>query len=140
MGWGLGIGEREEIRAHGAAEYPFESCGMVLVRDGDGERVVLKCENVARWVEKEYVVHPDDLRRGMILVGEGFRLAVIYHSHVDGPATFSIEDRRRAILAGVPRHPEVLYLVTSVYAGAAMETRGYRWLEGSRCFEEVVEA
>jgi proteasome lid subunit RPN8/RPN11 len=129
--------ERARIRAQAAAEYPAESCGVIVVR-GD-ERRLLPCRNVqdelhARDPERyprdartAYYIDPADLLRIGRLEGEGFTVAVIYHSHVDAGAYFSETDRRNALLDGEPTYPDAIYVVTSVVTGRVDVMAAFRW-------------
>ena len=88
---------------------------MVLAREG--ERVLLPCRNAqnelhARDPERHprdartaYYIDPADLLRIGRLEGEGFAVAVIYHSHIDAGAYFSETDRRNAMLGDEPSYP-----------------------------------
>ena len=119
--------ERDRVAAQAAAQYPFESCGVILARAG--ERSLQACRNVqnelhARDPERyprdartAYYIDPADLLRIGRLEGEGFTVAVIYHSHVDAGAYFSETDRRNALLGGEPSYPDSTYVVTSVMNG-----------------------
>ncbi|HEY8206598.1 MAG TPA: Mov34/MPN/PAD-1 family protein, partial [Myxococcaceae bacterium] len=60
----------------------------------------------------------------------GEEVACIFHSHVDGGAHFSGEDRAMAAPDGVPMAPGVSYLVVSVRQRRASAARLYRFLEG----------
>jgi proteasome lid subunit RPN8/RPN11 len=129
--------ERARIAAQTETEYPFETCGVILARDG--ERRLLPCRNVqnelhARDPERfprdartAYYIDPADLLRIGRLEGEGYTVAVIYHSHVDAGAYFSETDRRNALLGGEPSYPDSAYVVTSVVAGHVEAMAAYRW-------------
>src|SRR5262245_59078992 len=107
--------ELATLRKQALDEYPKESCGVILVRGG--ERRTLPCRNVqddlhARDPERNprtsrttYHIDPQDLLRIGRLEGEGFTVAVIYHSHVDAGAYFSETDRRQALMDGEPTYP-----------------------------------
>jgi proteasome lid subunit RPN8/RPN11 len=143
----LTLDERERIAAQAAAEYPFESCGVILERGG--ERSLHACRNVqnelhAREPERyprdartAYYIDPADLLRIGRLEGEGFTVAVIYHSHVDAGAYFSETDRRNALLGGEPSYPDSTYLVTSVMNGRVDAMAAFRWDAGRRDFLSV---
>ena len=136
--------ERERLAAQATAEYPFESCGVILARAG--QRQLLACRNVqnelhARDPERyprdartAYYIDPADLLRIGRLEGEGYTVAVIYHSHVDAGAYFSETDRRNALLGGEPSYPEAAYVVTSVMNGHVDAMAGFRWDSAHREF------
>ena len=129
--------EAARICAQAVAEYPAESCGVILERAG--ERRLLACRNIqnqlhARDPERyprdartAYYIDPADLLRIGRLEGEGFTVAVIYHSHVDAGAYFSETDRRNALMGGEPSYPEATYVVTSVMGGRADAMAAFRW-------------
>ena len=114
-----------EIRAHAAAEYPAECCGIVF---DDG---VLRCTNVQDALHAEDPdAFPRTARRAFRLAAreqldlarsfDGPRPArILYHSHVDARAYLSDEDLRGATFDGRPLYPRLLHLVVSVHDGAA---------------------
>jgi adenylyltransferase/sulfurtransferase len=136
--------ERERIMAQAVADYPAESCGVVLARDG--ERRLLACRNVQnelhgrdperypRDARTAYYIDPADLLRIGRLEGEGFAVAVIYHSHIDAGAYFSETDRRNALMGGEPSYPDSTYVVTSVMSGRVHAMAAFRWDVGQRGF------
>jgi proteasome lid subunit RPN8/RPN11 len=135
------------LRAQALEEYPAESCG-VIVRRGDVRRLV-RCRNVqnelhARDPERHprdartaYYIDPADLLRLGRMEGDGFSVAVIYHSHVDAGAYFSETDRRNALVGGEPAYPDAIYLVTAVLDGRLDATAGFRWEAERRDFVPV---
>jgi proteasome lid subunit RPN8/RPN11 len=139
--------ELHALRKQALAEYPEESCGVILAR-GD-ERRLLACRNVQnelhardpehhpRTARTAYHIDPQDLLRIGRLEGEGFAVAVIYHSHVDAGAYFSETDRRQALMGGEPAYPGTTYLVTSVVQGKLEATTAFQWDESRRDFLPV---
>jgi proteasome lid subunit RPN8/RPN11 len=139
--------ERERIGAQAAAEYPAESCGVILTRAS--ERKLLPCRNIqnelhARDPERyprdartAYYIDPADLLRIGRLEGEGFTVSVIYHSHIDAGAYFSETDRRNAMLGDEPSYPQATYVVTSVVAGRVDAMAAFRWDPSQRDFLAV---
>jgi [CysO sulfur-carrier protein]-S-L-cysteine hydrolase len=139
--------ETERIHAQAVEEYPAESCGVVVVR-GE-ERRLLPCRNVqnelhARDPERyprdartAYYIDPADLLRIGRLEGEGFAVAVIYHSHIDAGAYFSETDRRNAMLGDEPCYPGATYVVTSVMHGRVDAMAAFRWDPEQRTFAGV---
>ena len=136
--------EQEAIRAQAVEEYPFESCGVILVRAGD--RRLLRCRNAQnelhardpvrhpRDARTAYYIDPKDLLRIGDLERQGFAVAVIYHSHVDVGAYFSETDRRQALVGGEPAYPGAVYVVTSVMDGKVDAAAAFRWDAGRRDF------
>jgi [CysO sulfur-carrier protein]-S-L-cysteine hydrolase len=139
--------EIERIQAQAVAEYPAESCGVVLIRAG--ERRLMACRNVqndlhARDPERHprdartaYYIDPADLLRIGRLEGEGFTVHVIYHSHIDAGAYFSETDRRNAMLGDEPAYPNATYVVTSVVGGAVDAMAAFRWDQAQQAFAAV---
>jgi [CysO sulfur-carrier protein]-S-L-cysteine hydrolase len=58
------------------------------------------------------------------------RVVCVFHSHVNGIADFSAEDRDQAAPDGQPLLPRASYLVVSVVSGRAVEARIFRWVDG----------
>jgi len=140
----LTTAELETIRAQAVEEYPFESCGVVLRRDG--ERRLLRCRNAQnelhgrdpirhpRDARTAYYIDPKDLLRIGDLERQGFTVAVIYHSHIDAGAYFSETDRRQAVVGGEPAYPDAVYVVTSVVRGLVDAMAAFRWDVACRDF------
>jgi len=136
--------EQDTIRAQAVEEYPFESCGVILVRAGD--RRLLRCRNAQnelhardpvrhpRDARTAYYIDPKDLLRIGDLERQGFDVAVIYHSHIDAGAYFSETDRRQAVVGGEPAYPGAVYVVTSVVRGVVDAVAAFRWDPDCRDF------
>lgn len=136
--------EQDTIRAQAVEEYPFESCGVILAREG--ERRLLRCRNAQnelhardpvrypRDARTAYYIDPKDLLRIGDLERQGFDVAVIYHSHVDAGAYFSETDRRQAVVGGEPAYPGAVYVVTSVVRGVVDGVAAFRWDPDCRDF------
>jgi proteasome lid subunit RPN8/RPN11 len=141
-------GELSEIRQHAEAEYPRECCGVVLVRAPD-ERRLLRCTNVQdamhardpvrhpRDARTAYYIDDADLFRILRLEREGFRMAVVYHSHVDAGAYFSETDRQRAVMGDEAAYPDTTYVVVSVVGGRYADATAVRWDAATRSFRPV---
>jgi molybdopterin converting factor small subunit/proteasome lid subunit RPN8/RPN11 len=139
--------ELEAIRRQAVEEYPRESCGVIL-EQGQLRRLV-RCRNAQdelhakdplrypREARTAYYIDPKDLLRIGRLEGEGYAIAVIYHSHIDAGAYFSPTDRQQALIGGEPTYPAATYLVTSVMAGRAEAVAGFRWSPSERDFVQV---
>ena len=139
--------ELRAVAAQAVTEYPRESCGVILTRGG--ERRVVPCRNVQddlhgrdpvrypRDARTAYYIDPADLLRIGRLEGEGFAVAVIYHSHIDAGAYFSETDRRQALVAGEPAYPDAVYVVTSVVSGRVDAVAAFRWEGTQRDFMPV---
>lgn len=118
-----------KIAAHGEQAYPEEGAGFLL-GTGDAERVVKDLVYAAN--ERELSARPrrylidareymaaelESERRGLDLVG-------VFHSHPDHPNAPSDYDREWA-------QPVFSYVITSIQAGTAGESRSWR-LDGDR--------
>ena len=140
----LAASELEAIRTQAVEEYPFEACGVIVERGAD--RRLLRCRNAqnelhardpARYprdARTAYYIDPKDLLRIGDLERQGFRVAVIYHSHVDAGAYFSETDRRQAVVSGEPAYPGAVYVVASVLHGAVDAVAAFRWDAARRDF------
>ena len=139
--------ELRQIRDHAVSEYPSESCGVIVARRG--ERRLIRCRNVQddlhrrdperypRDARTAYYIDPSDLLKIGRLEGDGFGVAVIYHSHIDAGAYFSETDRKQALVGGEPAYPDATYIVTSVVGGRADAIAAFRWDAAARDFVPV---
>ncbi len=132
--------EYARVEAQAAAEYPGECCGVVLTRgDRPADRLLLPCRNIQNDLhQKDPARYPRDARtayyidpRDLLTIGrreaEGFRVATIYHSHIDTGAYFSETDKRNALVAGEPAYPDAVYVVVSVLAGRPAAAGAFAW-------------
>jgi [CysO sulfur-carrier protein]-S-L-cysteine hydrolase len=143
--------ELAAIHAQAVREYPHESCGVIITRGA--ERRLFPCRNVQnelhakdperhpRDARTAYYIDPQDLLRLGRLEGEGFAVAVIYHSHIDAGPYFSETDRRQALFSDEPMYPQATYVVSSV-RGVGEDPRvdataAFRWDPGRRDFVAV---
>jgi len=129
--------ELESIRRQAVEEYPHEACGVILVRAA--ERRLIRCRNIQNQLHtKDPVRHPRDARTAYYidpadlltigrLEGDGFAVAVIYHSHVDAGAYFSETDKRQALIGGEPAYPDATYVVVSVVTRSVEAVAAFRW-------------
>lgn len=85
----------DDIRAHAEAEYPRESCGVVVVRKGR-ERYI-PCRNIAESNE-HFVIHPEDYAAAEDM-GE---VTMIVHSHPNVPPIPSDADLVGCERSGLP--------------------------------------
>ena len=139
--------EYVRVEAQAAAEYPGECCGVVLARgERPADRLLLPCRNIQNDLhQKDPVRHPRDARtayyidpRDLLTIGrreaEGFRVATIYHSHIDTGAYFSETDKRNALVDGEPAYPGAVYVVVSVLAGRPAAANAFAWDPARRDF------
>jgi proteasome lid subunit RPN8/RPN11 len=139
--------ELERAREQATAEYPAECCGVVLVRNGDpADRVLLPCRNIQNELHaRDPLAHPRDARtayyidhRDLLAIGrresEGYRVATIYHSHIDVGAYFSDTDKKNALIDGEPTYPDAVYVVMSVVERRVVAVNAFVWHPSQRDF------
>ncbi len=139
--------EWARIHAQAEAEYPSECCGVLLTRAGaPADRLLLPCRNVQDELHaKDPARHPRDARTAYFIdskdllaigrrEGQGYQVAVIYHSHIDAGAYFSATDRQNAMINGEPTYPEAIYVVLSVLAGKVAAAAAFAWRQDQRDF------
>jgi [CysO sulfur-carrier protein]-S-L-cysteine hydrolase len=141
--------ELERVRAQAEAEYPAECCGIVMARPNSPERLLIRCRNIqdelhakhpdryARNSRNAYFIDPKDLLAIGRKEAEGYRVATIYHSHIDTGAYFSETDRTNALIDGEPAYPDATYVVLSVMEGRSGEAGAFRWNPEQRDFAQV---
>lgn len=125
----------EQIQAHGEAAYPEEGAGLLLGQlSGERRQVtaITRLENSREQAARHnrYLLTAEDY-----LLGEqqatrlGLDVLGVFHSHPDHPNRPSEFDREWAM-------PWFSYLITSVVAGSATESRAWRLQEDRAGFEE----
>lgn len=142
--------EWKRVREQAETEYPSECCGVVLARAGAApDRLLLPCRNVQddlhakdperhpRDARTAYFIDPKDLLAIGRREGQGYGVAVIYHSHIDAGAYFSATDKQNALINGDPAYPEATYVVVSVMGGQVADARAFAWQPGPRDFVPV---
>jgi len=96
---------RDAIAEHARAEEPNESCGLLVLRDGQAERYVPGLNRAASPYRFELEMPDPEV---WFLEDEGYELAVV-HSHVSSPPRPSRTDVRNVgMWAG---RPYVIYTV-----------------------------
>jgi proteasome lid subunit RPN8/RPN11 len=112
------------IEAHGEETYPYECCGALLGRDGEGRREVLELLPLPNRRDdsprNRFELTPDDVRLAE-KTARGKRLDLLgwYHSHPDAPARPSEFDREHA-------WPWYSYIIVSVRQGDARDMTSWR--------------
>jgi proteasome lid subunit RPN8/RPN11 len=142
--------EFRQIEAQAAAEYPSECCGVLLIRPGArADRLLLPCRNMQDELHaKDPVRYPRDSRtayyidpKDLLAIGrreaQGYRVAAIYHSHIDAGAYFSATDRANALLNGEPAYPEAVYVVASVVERRVVDAAAFVWDPAKRDFVPI---
>ena len=126
-----------EIRAHGAASYPNEGCGLLLGEVVDGDNVARAARPLPNvWpVESEkperFRIDPADWRDvELAAMDEGLDVVGIFHSHPACPPVASPRDVAWAAFAGYS------YLITQVVAGTPGLSRSWQLLPDRSGFVE----
>jgi len=126
-----------EIRAHGAASYPHEGCGLLLGETVNGDNVVRAVRPLPNvWpVEDEkperFRIDPADWRDVELeALSEGLDVVGVFHSHPDCPPVASPRDVAWAAFAGYS------YLITQVVAGTPGVSRSWQLLPDRSGFVE----
>jgi proteasome lid subunit RPN8/RPN11 len=129
----------ELIHQHGMAAYPEEGAGLLLgTLEGGAARVAALFEianaREAGARHNRYLLTPQDYLRGELEADRrGLAVIGVFHSHPDHPNQPSEFDREWAM-------PGWSYVITSVQAGRAVESRSWRLSEDRQRFdEEIVE-
>lgn len=119
------------MRAHAAAGFPREVCGVVFERAGQYD--AFACRNTHPKAEHRFVVSPADLFSIGQRLHHGEHLAVIYHSHVNTPATFSEMDKQYAA-----PYQDALHVVFAVTKKGVINQHAYQ-ADGTCVDESVME-
>lgn len=126
-----------KIHAHGEQAYPDEGAGFLFGAEGDPRRVsaIYELSNAREDAARHnrYLITPQDYLKGE-LEAERLELDIIgvFHSHPDSPNQASEYDREWA-------QPFFSYVITSVYAARAIESRSWRLSEDRlEFFEENI--
>jgi len=110
------------------------------------DRLLLPCRNIQDELHgKDPVRHPRDSRTAYFIdpkdlltigrrEGQGYRVATIYHSHIDTGAYFSATDRQNALIDGEPAYPDAIYVVLSVLERRVVDAAAFAWDPAARDF------
>lgn len=124
-----------KLRAHAETSYPDEGAGLLLGRALDDIRIVESISEINNAREpgarhNRYLITPQDMLRAEDEAAlRGMDVLGVFHSHPDHPARPSEFDRQWAM-------PWFSYLITSVEAGATVESRSWRLAENRESFSE----
>jgi proteasome lid subunit RPN8/RPN11 len=124
----------DQIYAHGEAAFPDEGAGFLLGTDGYPRRItaILGLPN-AREDEarhNRFLITPQDYLKGELEADRlGLSVLGIFHSHPDSPNNPSEYDRDWA-------QPFFSYIITSVYAAKAVQSRSWLLSEDRTHFDE----
>jgi proteasome lid subunit RPN8/RPN11 len=125
----------KQIHAHGEAAYPEEGAGLMLGMASGGERRAARLlqfsnarEQTAR--HNRYLLTPQDYLHGEMEAARlGLDVIGVFHSHPDHPNIPSEFDREWAM-------PFLSYVITSVDAGQAAQSRCWQLSEDRSAFGE----
>jgi proteasome lid subunit RPN8/RPN11 len=128
----------EAMLAHARSGYPFEVCGVLLGRGGEGDRRVEEVVSVAnRETEAprvRYQIAPEDLIRIQRAAREaGREILGYYHSHPDHPARPSETDRR---IAAEGLSDGIVYVVVGVEGGERATPTAWIFRDAKQAFDE----
>ena len=142
--------ELDRVRAQAEAEYPAECCGVLLARSAPvPDRALMPCRNIQDELHaQDPVRHPRNSRtayfidpKDLLAIGrresQGYRVAAIYHSHIDTGAYFSPTDRQNALVNGEPAYPDAVYVVVSVLEGRVADSAAFVWDTAAHDFVSV---
>jgi len=119
------------INKHVEEAYPEEGAGFLIGSEGKVEEIFPlpnAREDSAR--HNRYLFTPEDYLKAEVTADKlGLSLIGVFHSHPDHPNRPSEFDRDWA-------QPFFSYIITSVNAGKAIESRSWRLLEDRSRFEE----
>lgn len=131
----------EKIKAHGAASYPYEGCGLLLGQAENGDNVVTAIQPMANvWpIEEEkpirFRIDPkawqqaelDAMMNGLDVIG-------VFHSHPDDMPVASPRDLAWASWPGYS------YIITQVLKGEPTFSQSWQLAEDRSGFiEEAIE-
>jgi proteasome lid subunit RPN8/RPN11 len=128
----------DAMLAHARRGYPFEVCGVMLGRGGEGDRRV---EEVVSVVNREteaprvrYQIAPEDLIRIQRTArDQGREILGYYHSHPDHPARPSETDRR---IAAEGLSDGIVYVVIGVAGGTETTPTAWIFRDAKQAFDE----
>jgi len=126
---------KNEMRAHGERDYPFECCGLMLGRFEDGRKQVRETYPISNAREEEakrnrFLIRPEELMRGEKYAREkALDVVGFYHSHPDDRAVPSRYDLEHA-------WPTYSYIVMAVEQGRAADLRSWEMESDRSRFNE----
>ena len=132
----IGQESTEEIRAHGARDYPYECCGLLIGKfEADGSKNVLETFAISNAREEaakrnRFLIQPEELLRGEKYARDK-KLDVVgfYHSHPDSPAVPSQYDLEHA-------WPQYSYIIVSTTRSDTGDFRSWEQRADRTQFDE----
>ncbi len=127
----------DAIKAHAAAAYPFEGCGLLLGRTGSNQNVVEAIFPTPNtWPQESErrvrfsISSADMLRAEMAAMRQGLDVVGVFHSHPDCEPVASPRDLAWAAWSGYS------YLITQVNGGVPAGSRSWQLLSDRSGFVE----
>jgi proteasome lid subunit RPN8/RPN11 len=120
-----------QIHAHGEQAYPEEGAGFLIGTEGKVESILaLDNAQEAGARHNRFLITPEDYLQAELTADRlGLSLIGVFHSHPDHPNRPSEYDREWA-------QPFFSYIITTVNAGKAIESRSWILVEDRSKFEE----
>ncbi|HLE13754.1 MAG TPA: M67 family metallopeptidase [Anaerolineales bacterium] len=124
-----------QIHAHGEQAYPEEGAGLLLGRRAGGRKQVVQILGLANTREdgsrrNRYLLSPQDYLWGEEQAEQsGLEVLGVFHSHPDHPNLPSEYDLEWA-------WPSFFYVITSLRAGQAIDSRAWLLADDRSGFEE----
>jgi proteasome lid subunit RPN8/RPN11 len=115
---------KDEMRAHGERDYPFECCGLMLGRFDNSRKQVVETYPISNARAEEakrnrFLIRPEELMRGEKYAREkGLDVLGFYHSHPDDRAVPSQYDLEHA-------WPTYSYIVIAIEKGQAADLQSW---------------
>jgi len=139
----------EVIYAHARRDYPNECCGIVYgPRRQRVADCAICCKNMqnrmhasdpARYLRdahRAYSLSKRDILALQKSLGGDTPAKIIYHSHVDVGAYFSVADQEGALFDGEPAYP-VEYVVVAIRTDGTCTAKQFAWEVKQRAYIEV---
>jgi proteasome lid subunit RPN8/RPN11 len=128
----------ETLLEHARSGYPYEVCGVLLGRGGEGARrvdeVVAVTNRETEAPRVRYQIAPEDLIRIQRAArDQGREILGYYHSHPDHPARPSETDRR---IAAEGLSDGVVHVVVGVERGEKATPTAWVFRDASQAFDE----
>ncbi|MBJ6762363.1 Mov34/MPN/PAD-1 family protein [Myxococcaceae bacterium JPH2] len=117
-----------EVVRHLQSAWPAEGCGVILQGEAPETWRVRPLRNASPTPRTHFEFDLSEwlqVCRGADACAE--RVACVFHSHVNAPAHFSVEDRERAAPSGTPLLPGVSHLVVAIHGGCVTHLSLFAW-------------
>ena len=130
----------DEIRSHGARDYPYECCGLLIGKfESDGSKLVMETYAISNAREEaakrnRFLIQPEELLRGERYARDkSLDVVGFYHSHPDSPAVPSQYDLDHA-------WPLYSYIIVATTKDGTGDLRSWAQRDDrSRFDEETIE-